>query len=121
MEIMHAKFVLRAQEMWRAVAFWRDAFELQVRFADDEWTDLALRRSVPPARALSRGARRGRSRAHPGASTCGRSRRARAPLRAPGVHRSTPLVNPRGRPRRRARSRSPDTRCTWTSARALPP
>ena len=42
MEIMHAKFVLRAQEMWRAVAFWRDAFELQVRFADDEWTELAL-------------------------------------------------------------------------------
>jgi predicted enzyme related to lactoylglutathione lyase len=42
MEITNAKFVLQAQEMWRAVAFWRDAFGLQVRFGDDEWTELAL-------------------------------------------------------------------------------
>ncbi len=40
MEIVQAKYVLRAQEMWRAVAFWRDALGLQVRFGDDEWTEM---------------------------------------------------------------------------------
>jgi predicted enzyme related to lactoylglutathione lyase len=39
-DIVQVKFVLRAQEMWRAVAFWRDAFGLHARFGDDEWTEL---------------------------------------------------------------------------------
>lgn len=40
MEIVHVKVMLRAQEMWRGVAFWRDVFGLSVRFGDDEWTEL---------------------------------------------------------------------------------
>jgi len=46
MQIAQVKFMLRAKEMWRAVAFWRDVFELQVRFGDDEWTELVVGDSV---------------------------------------------------------------------------
>lgn len=42
MDIVRVKFVLRAQEMWRAVAFWRDAFGLHARFGDDQWTEIPL-------------------------------------------------------------------------------
>jgi predicted enzyme related to lactoylglutathione lyase len=40
MEIVHVKVMLRAQEMWRGVTFWRDVFGLSVRFGDDEWTEM---------------------------------------------------------------------------------
>ena len=41
MEIIAIKHVLWAQDMDRAVAFWRDAFGLSVRFGDAAWTELA--------------------------------------------------------------------------------
>ena len=40
MEIVHIKVMLRAQEMWRGIAFWRDVFGLAVRFGNDEWTEM---------------------------------------------------------------------------------
>ena len=46
MDIVRVKFVLRAQEMWRGVAFWRDAFGLHSRFGDDEWTEIPLGESA---------------------------------------------------------------------------